>query len=113
MSCLLPKSQDKKDEVLRLAKNGMAIAELEYLGLSTKIVSLIEENCGAIYLEQLLKMKDDQILGMRSLGGSSIKQIKKVLEKIFEFSSKVESWNQGSEKIENYKKKINKKKLLA
>lgn len=113
MSCLLPADQKKKDEIFRLAKAGLAIAELEYLGVSTKIISVIEENCGAIYLEQLLNMRDDQVLGMSSMGEAGLKNLKLAFEKIFELSSQIEKWNKGSDRIENYKKKINQKNFLA
>lgn len=113
MDCLLPKNSAKKHEVLRLAKEGLALAELEYLGLSLRIITIIEESCGAIYLEQLLKMKDDQILEMSSLGEVGLKQLRNTFERIFELRSNMERWNRGSDNIEKYKKKVDIRKCLS
>jgi DNA-directed RNA polymerase alpha subunit len=113
MNFLLPKSLNKRNEVLRLAKEGVALAELEYLGVSTKVFTAIEDNCGAIYLEQLVNMKDDQILGMCSVGKAALKELKNAFEKIFEFDQKKEQWNKGSDRIEEYKQKLDKRKYLS
>ena len=113
MECLLPKDKKKRDEIFKLAKEGLALAELEYLGVAPKIISTIEENCGALYLSQLLKMRDDQILGMNSMGISAISQLKKAFEKILDMPQCVEKWHKGSDSLEKYKKSINKRKFLA
>lgn len=113
MNCLLPQDKEKRNEIFRLAKDEMALAELEYLGVSLKVISVIEENCGAIYLDQLLKMKDDQILGMSSLGGAGLKELRRAFEKILELPAQIDKWNKGSDRLEKYKKSLDTKKILA
>lgn len=75
-------------------KKDIAIAELEYLGLSLRIINSLEESkYKIIYLKDLLSLKEKDLKDIDNLGSTGLKQIYKVLEKIDSLEDEKNRWN--------------------
>lgn len=62
--------------------NEETVAELEYLGLSVRVINSLEESeWNIVYLEDLLAMNEEEILSIPNIGELGLAQIKKVLTK--------------------------------
>jgi DNA-directed RNA polymerase alpha subunit len=81
------------------------VAELEYLGVSLRTINQIEEYCGIIYLKDLLKLTDKEILNIPNLGEKGLASIKQALSDYDQLESSKKRWhNSGSLRLEHYKK---------
>lgn len=81
------------------------IAELEYLGVNLRTINQIEECCGIIYLSDLLKLTDKELLKIPNLGEKGLASIKQALFNYHELEVSKSRWHHsGSSKLEYYKK---------
>jgi len=71
-----------KRGVMNALEQGMAIAELEPLGVSTRTISVIEDQLGFIYIEDLLTMTWPDFRGTPNLGAAAVEEVKKALSSI-------------------------------
>lgn len=110
---MLPDDEKIQDMIFQSADNGMAVAELEYLGLSLRVVNTLEQKVGILYLRDLLSMSEDDIAGIRQLGSGAIRQITEALGRFAELEGERTRWNKGSEKTEYYKQRVNTRAILA
>ena len=110
---MLPKNIHIRRMILDAARNGLAVAELEYLGLSLRVVNTLEEKLGVLYLQELIDMSEEELLSTRQLGSGALKQISKALERFPELESERFRWHKGSDRTEYYKTKINTRAILA
>jgi hypothetical protein len=110
---MLPDDEHIQDMIFEYADNGMAIAELEYLGLSLRVVNTLEQKVGVLYLRDLLSMSEEDIAGIRQLGGGAIRQIAEAFKRFPELESERSRWNTGSDKTEYYKQRVNMREILA
>lgn len=90
------------------ASDGMTIAELEYLGLSTRIISMLENSLNLLYLKDLLNLNQKEILTIRQFDKRTLQLIFSSLNKIEDYEKIKEKWNSSSKKIEIYKNKVEK-----
>jgi len=96
-------------KAMRAIQKGIAqnatIAELEYLGVNLRVLNQIEDCCGIIYLADLLKLTDKDILNIPNLGEKGLASIKQALFIYHKLESSKKRWhNSGSSKLEYYKK---------
>ena len=71
-----------KRGVMDAVEQGMAIAELEPLGLSTRTISVIEDQLGFIYIEDLLTMTWPDLRGTPNLGAGAVQEVETALSSI-------------------------------
>jgi len=110
---MLPSDIGIQRMIRREAANGMAVAELEYLGLSLRVINTLEEKVGIVYIKQLIEKSKEDLLDIRQLGSGAVKQIIAALERFPELESERQRWHQGSERTEYYKTRINIRAILA
>lgn len=110
---MLPDDETIQDMIFESADNGLALAELEYLGLSLRVVNTLEQKVGVVYLQDLLSMSEEDIAGIRQLGSGAIKQLSDALARFPELERERSRWNKGSEKTEFYKQRVNTRAILA
>lgn len=75
----LPKWDNQTDSLLELAfdymvENKVAIAELEAVGLSLKMINSLEDNLGAIWMDDLPDLPSVEIEDIRNIGPKSVKE---------------------------------------
>lgn len=107
---MLPKSLETSDLIQDAAKAGMAVAELEYLGLSVRTINALESskhNC--VFLKDLIELSGDQIAEIPSLGANSLKEIVDALNRFAEFEKARKRWHKGSDRLEFYMQRIPKR----
>ena len=95
------------------ASKGMAVAELEYLGLSLRVINTLEEKVGILYVQQLIDTSEKELLHSRQLGLGAIKQIMDALARFPDLENERQRWHKGSEYTEYYKKRIDIRAMLA
>lgn len=110
---MLPDDEAIQDMIFESADNGLAIAELEYLGLSLRVVNTLEQKVGIVYLQDLLSMSEEDIAKIRQLGDGAIKQISDALARFPELEQERYRWNKGSDRTEFYKQRVNTRAILA
>lgn len=77
------------------AKNGLCIAELEYLGVSLRVINALEESkYKIVYLKDLLALKESEIKAITNLGSSGLKQISVALDKLDNLESEKKKWHE-------------------
>lgn len=103
---MLPSNVDIQKMIRKEASKGMAVAELEYLGLSLKVINALENRMGIVYIRQLANKSKEDILEVSQLGLAAVKQILKAFERFPELDKEQKRWHKGSDKIEYYKSKI-------
>lgn len=101
---MLPLDENTRKLILKAAEERTPLAELEYLGLSLRVINTLEERMNVIYLKDLIEKSEREILAVKQLGVHAIQQIRDVLERFSELESNKLRWHYGSEKIELYKK---------
>jgi DNA-directed RNA polymerase alpha subunit len=94
-----------KQLIAKHAAEGMTLAELEYLGLSYRIISMLETKLDILYLSQLLQYSQKDILQTNQIGRENLKHVFQALMKIESFEERKKAWNFVSNKTEAYKKK--------
>lgn len=99
--------------ILDAAAEGMAVAELEYLGLSLRVVNTLEEKVGIVYIEQLIDLTTEELIGIKQLGRGAVDQIAAALNIFPQLEAIRHRWNKGSERTEYYKRRVNTRKVLA
>lgn len=95
-----------KSLLVKYATDGMTIAELEYLGLSTRIISMLENSLNLLYLKDLLNLNQKDILTIRQFDKRTLRLILESLNKIEDYEKIKAKWNSSSQKIEIYKNKV-------
>ena len=110
---MLPRNIEIQRMIRREAAKGMAVAELEYLGLSLRVINTLEERVGIVYIGQLIEKSEIELLGIKQLGSGAVKQIIAALERFPDLESERQRWNTGSERTEYYKTRINTRAILA
>lgn len=94
-----------KQLIAKHSAEGMTLAELEYLGLSYRIISMLETKLDILYLSQLLQYSQKDILNTNQIGRENLRHVFKALMKIESFEERKKAWNFGSSKTEAYKKR--------
>lgn len=110
---MLPRNFDIQRMIRREAAKGMAVAELEYLGVSYRTINTLEEKVGIVYLKQLINKTEEELLNIEQLGSGAIEQIIDALERFPELESERKRWHQGSERTDYYKTRTNIKAILS
>lgn len=110
---LIPKDVVVHEKVMKAAEEGVAIAELEYLGLSLRVINALEESLNAIYLADIVNLDDKIILSVKQLGRLAYKQIITALYRIDDLEIEREKWHRGSEKTSHYFNNVNMKSILS
>jgi DNA-directed RNA polymerase alpha subunit len=110
---MLPDDEHIQDMIFESADNGLAVAELEYLGLSLRVVNTLEQKVGVVYLQDLLSMSEEDIANVRQLGSGAIKQISDALARFPELEQERSRWSRGSDRTEYYKQRVNTRAILA
>jgi DNA-directed RNA polymerase alpha subunit len=91
---LLPKDLKIVSKIEELAQKGFAIAELEYLGLSLRVINALEESkYKIVYLKDLLSLKDKELKSIENLGASGLKQISASLQKMEFLEDEKKKWH--------------------
>lgn len=110
---MIPSNVDIQMLIRSEAAKGMAVAELEYLGLSLRVINTLEEKVGIVYVQQLIDKSEKELLHIRQLGAGAIKQIMAALERFPDLENERQRWHKGSEYTEYYKNKVNIRSILA
>lgn len=110
---MLPSDVEIQKIIRKEAEKGMAVAELEYLGLSLRIINTLEDKVKIIYMKQLIDKSEAYLLEFDQLGTGAIKEIKVAIGRISELEKEKKRWNTGSERTEYYKTRINTRAILA
>lgn len=104
---MLPDAPKTRKLIREAAAAGVAIAELEYLGLSVRTINALESsvhNC--VFLEDLIELSADQVAEIPSLGQHGLGEIIEALRRFPELESQRQRWHKGSDRLEFYKKRI-------
>lgn len=110
---MLPRNIEIQRMIRREAEKGMAVAELEYLGLSLRVINTLEDRVGIVYIRQLIEKSESELLDIKQLGSGAVKQIVAALERFPELEGERQRWHTGSERTEYYKTRINIRAILA
>lgn len=110
---MLPIDFEIQELIRKKADNGMAVAELEYLGLSLRVINTLEEKMGVIFIQQLIEKSEKELLAIKQLGQGAVKQILNALERFPELENERERWHKGSERTEYYKHRIDVRSVRA
>lgn len=104
---MLPRDQYVQALIRKEATEGMAVAELEYLGLSLRVINVLEEKGKIIFLKDLINKSYNFLCGVGQLGPGGVKQISNALAKFDLLEKERDRWHKGSEKVEHYMNNIN------
>ena len=110
---MLPENVQIRESIIAAALKGMAVAELEYLGLSMRAINTLEQQANIVFLKQLLELSDKQLREVPYLGKGGIEEIISSLERFPELESIRKRWHKGSDKTEYYKKCIDTRAIFA
>jgi hypothetical protein len=99
----LVERDDQTDSLLESAfdymvENKVAIAELEAVGLSLKMINSLEDNLGAIWMDDLPPLPSAEIEEIRNIGPKSVKEFYHCIknyykEKVEEESKDLNEWD--------------------
>jgi DNA-directed RNA polymerase alpha subunit len=90
---MLPKNPTLLSKILRCSKDGMSIAELEYIGLPLRVINSLEESkYRIIYIKDLISLDETQIASIENLGNSGIKQITKAFNNFHLLEEERKKW---------------------
>lgn len=110
---MLPASHKVRKLVQDAAAKGMAVAELEYLGLSARTIQVLEESkYKCVYLRDLIKLKTDQLIGIHGMGSGCINEINEALRRFPELEEQRNRWHRSTERVEMYKAKLKNKSFV-
>ena len=91
---MLPKDPVLLKSVIDAANENVPIAELEYIGLSLRVInSLKESKYNLIYIKDLISLNPTQMCKIENLGSSGVKQISKALQKIGKLKDEKAKWH--------------------
>ena len=110
---MLPKNSNIHRMICKAASEGMPISDLEYAGLSVRIINALEEKMGIMSLRQLISYSEEDLLAIKTIANTSITQIKKAFRRFPEIESEKIKWNKSSDRLNYYKNHINQKTILA
>ena len=84
----LTEQDDQTDSLLGLAfnymvENKVAIAELEAVGLSLKMINSLEDNLGAIWMDDLPQLPCVEIEDIRNIGPKSVKEFYRCIKSFY------------------------------
>ena len=84
----LVERDDQTDSLLKSAfdymvENKVAIAELEAVGLSLKMINSLEDNLGAIWMDDLPPLPSADIEDIRNIGPLSVKEFYHCIENYY------------------------------
>lgn len=105
---LLPRTYLQRKRIKDAAASGMAIAELEYVGLNLRIINALEESVyGIVYLRDLICLKEAQILEeIPQIGEKGLGLIKQALRQVHEIENRRKQWYKASDRLDFYKQNI-------
>lgn len=84
------------------AKNGMAIAELEYLGLSVRTINALDSS-KYVFLKDLIECDISRI---KSLGSNGVQELREAFHRFPELDKNRKRWNKGSDRLDYYMSRI-------
>lgn len=71
----------------------IAVAELEYLGVSLRVINSLEESkYNVVYLKDLFSLSNSELSSIPNLGKSGIKQIFDALSRIDDLEEEKSKW---------------------
>lgn len=104
---MLPKNIATLNLLQEAAADGMAVAELEYLGVSLRTINSLEESSyKCVFLKDLLRLSAEDICSIRNLGTRGLTEISEALNRISELEEIKKKWHKGSDRLDFYMKKI-------
>lgn len=93
---MLPKNPTLVSKIIKAAEEDMSVAELEYIGLSLRVINSLEESAfNLIYIKDLIKLSEKQITSIDNLGASGFKQISKVFNRFDQLEKEKNKWDNG------------------
>jgi hypothetical protein len=100
----LVERDDQTDSLLKSAfdymvENKVAIAELEAVGLSLKMINSLEDNLGAIWMDDLPDLPSEEIEDIRNIGPKSVKEFYHCIESYYKEKVEVEIKNEWDKEI--------------
>jgi DNA-directed RNA polymerase alpha subunit len=104
---LLPRTYAARKQIKDVAGKGMAVAELEYVGLNVRVINALEESeFNIVYLSDLIALKEDELLTIQQIGATGLGLIKQALLRVGEVEGQRHRWSHGSDKVAFYKQNI-------
>lgn len=78
------KIKDRRTQIaiINAIQRNMSVAELEPLGLSIRVIHLLEDKLGVIYINDLVKITSKDVKGVGHLGTEALRETQKALDKL-------------------------------
>lgn len=84
-----------KDQKIKNKANEICVAELEYLGVSLRVINSLEESkYKIVYLKDLLALNESDIKTIPNLGSTGLKQILNALDKLDNLENEKKKWHE-------------------
>lgn len=99
---MLPPNKKTREMILESSENGMAVAELEYLGLSTRVISILEDKFDIVYLKDLINTTEEELTSVGRIGTSFLNEIKRALKKFPQLEETKLKWHKASDRLYYY-----------
>lgn len=108
---LLPRSKTTCDLILKAVENGLAIAELECMGVSSRTINALNSH-KCIFVKDLFKLSIEEISSC-GIGELGIKELRKSFQNFSEFEKRKNRTFKSLDRVRMYKSKINTKYMLG
>lgn len=90
---------------------GMALAELQLLGLSVRTINTLEDH-KCVYVRDLLKYTKEKVKAMKNMGDFALLEIERSFSNFDLLDKKNKQLTKTTSKIENYQEKLNSRVYL-
>lgn len=92
-----------KQLIAKYAMQNLTLAELEYVGLSYRLISMLETNANMLYLKQLLQYTQKDLLKIHQFGKTQLQEIFKALGNLEHLEANKKKWETStSDKMKVY-----------
>ncbi|RTK97782.1 MAG: hypothetical protein EKK64_00845 [Neisseriaceae bacterium] len=99
------------EEVKKAAEEGMPLAELQIVGLSTRTINTLEDH-KCVFLKDLLKLTRERVKAMNGMGDFAIFEIERSFNNFGSFDKKTKELNKTTSKIDKYISQANSRVYL-
>ncbi|MEI8270274.1 MAG: DNA-directed RNA polymerase subunit alpha C-terminal domain-containing protein [bacterium] len=99
------------EEVQKAADQGIALAELQIVGLSTRTINILEDH-KCVFLKDLLRYTRERVKAMNGMGDSAIFEIERAFKNFVSFDKRVSDVNKTTSKIDKYISQANSRVYL-
>jgi DNA-directed RNA polymerase alpha subunit len=101
-------SADLKDLIVKASDEDAPVSDLEFVGLSSKVIASLDES-GIIFMKQLITKTKKQLLKLRNIGEIAVEEILKSIENYKKVELNKTAFTTGSHNLQRYIKtaKIN------